>query len=245
MEVSADWMQAAVQHRYTSTMKPSQVKKLGAAVLHWLSFQRLCGRSALMSEHYLSQPIGEFLIHHHSGTLESEVNHPNLSIGLKRGRPRQIDFCLHSRVKKRMTAAFELKWISSKSSGKQQIIDDVLRLEALRIDERQPVQRYFLVAGWSGPIRNKFRNAEANIGGGAGRVKFFPEIFEFRSDSEKVVRTLGLNDPQRKAFDTFSKDYKSKLPLSFVTECIYGEHNGGFGVYIWRIRSVQNRAFLA
>lgn len=225
-------------------MDPSRVNELGSAVLHWLCFQTLCGRAELLSEHYLSQPIGEFLLHHHSGDLKSEYDHPNLNAAARRGRPRQIDFCLCSRDRERLTAAFELKWVSSGSFDKQRVVDDVLRLEALRIPEAQHVFRYFLVAGRAQEFTENFQNAQANLGQGGGRVAFFPELLDFMTNDDKTVIVTSLSAPQRQACDEFSRYYASQLPRRFVTSRIFAESLNGYTVNIWRVRSTKSRAVL-
>jgi hypothetical protein len=225
-------------------MLPPRVVELGSAVLHWLCFQALCGRSPLLSEHYLSQPIGEFLLHHHSGDLNSELDHPNLNEAGRRGRPRQIDFCLSSRDRNRITAAFELKWVSEGAFDKQRIVDDLLRLEALRIPEGQHVHRYFLVAGKEQHFEDSFKNSQANLGDGGGRVQFFPEFLNFSVDDDLTVVTSDLGAPQRAACNEFARYYQSPLPRRFITSRVIGQTMNGFTVYVWRVRSTKRRTTL-
>ena len=225
-------------------MDPSRVKDLGSTVLHWLCFQTLCGRGELLSEHYLSQPIGEYLLHHHSGDLKSEMDHPNLNQGGKRGRPRQIDFCLSSRDKNRLTAAFELKWVAEYAFDKQRVVDDLLRQEVLRNNEAQHVYRYFLVAGKTVNFTDNFQNSQANLGGGGGRVQFFPEFLDFNTDADKTIITTALGAPQRDACDEFSRYYNSQLPRRFITTRVFNGAMDGFSVVIWRIRSTKSRSRL-
>ncbi len=225
-------------------MKDPRVAELGEAVLSWLSFQWLCGRSSLLSEHYLSQPIGEFLLYHHSGKLLPEFDHPNLNPQGKKGRPRQIDFCLESRDTNRITAAFELKWVSTTPIDKQRIVDDLLRLEALRIKEKQYVYRYFLIAGRTDDFQSNFIEAEANLGAGGGRINFFAELLHFdKTDNLKII-TSRLSQPQRSAFDEFSQYYQSQLPKQFFTTLIFSNTSNGFSVHIWKIHSAKKRSTL-
>ena len=44
-------------------MKPEKIHGLVEALHHWLSFQILYGREELLSESYLNQPTGEYLLH--------------------------------------------------------------------------------------------------------------------------------------------------------------------------------------
>lgn len=226
-------------------METKKVNDLGSAILHWLCFQSLCGRGTLMSEHYLSQPIGEYLLHHHSGSLDSEVDHPNLNPAGRRGRPRQIDFCLSSREKKRLTAAFELKWVGDGAFDKQRVVDDLLRLEALRNAESQHVYRYFLVAGETNNFTNNFQNSQANQGAGVGRVQFFSEFLDFATDNEMTIKVPNLSLPQRGAVDEFSSYYQSPSPRRFVTQRVCAAAMNGFSVFIWRVRSTKNRTTIA
>ena len=130
-------------------MKPEKIHGLVEAVHHWLSFQILCGREALLSESYLNQPTGEYLLHAAgSSHLKTEHDHPILNTQGKRGRPRQIDFCLLSRDSQLLTTAIELKWVTQASIDKQRIIDDLLRLECLLAERKgQHIYRYLIVAG--------------------------------------------------------------------------------------------------
>ncbi|MFZ7337261.1 hypothetical protein ACLS0R_13495 [Comamonas jiangduensis] len=192
----------------------------------------------------MSQPIGEYLLHHHSGELKSEMDHPNLNEDVVKGRPRQIDFCLSSREKDRLTAAFELKWVTENQFDKQRVVDDLLRQEVLRNKEVQHVYRYFLVAGKSVNFKKNFQNSRANLGGGAGRIPFFSEFLDFNSDVEKTVNIISLSAPQREACDAFSKYYNSQLPRRFVTARVFNGTMDGFSVFIWRIRSTKSRKVL-
>ena len=195
----------------------------------------------LLSEHYLNQPIGEFLLHHHSGELDAETDHPNLNQASRRGRPRQIDFCLLSRETLRITAAIELKWVSDGVFDKQRVVDDLLRLEVLSIPQGQHVYRYFLIAGIEKDFKAKFRLTQANLGGGGRRVAFFPELFDFDTDAMKTIVVSDLSAPQRTLCDEFASYYQSPLPRRFITQRIFAQSLNGFTVFIWRIRSVKGR----
>jgi hypothetical protein len=116
-------------------MDRSEIPKIAKAVNRWLSYQIFCGRETLLSEAYLGHPVAEYLIHRHSGELETEVNHPIL----KRaggGRPRQIDYVLKTRNKADIEAAIECKWIAGTIYDKQRIVNDLLRLECIRVSKK-------------------------------------------------------------------------------------------------------------
>lgn len=223
-------------------MKPEVVEGLASAVNHWLTFQKLCGRMPLMSEHYLSQPIGEYLLYHHDGEVDAEVDHPNFNPDDRKGRPRQIDFCLFSKEKRRLTTAFELKWVGATPTDKQRVVDDILRLEALRIPEGQHVLRYFVIAGETSNYGENFQEAEANTNDG-GRIPFFDRFFSFSSDTAKTVKIESLPEPQKSACYRFAKKYETKLPRTFTTTLVYNRKTrDNFKVGIWRISSAKNRA---
>ncbi|MBD9583851.1 hypothetical protein IB269_20895 [Delftia sp. DLF01] len=183
-----------------------------------------------MSEHYLSQPIGECLLHHHSGPLDSEVDHPNLNPAGRRGRPRYIDFCLSSRETNRLTAAFELKWVGDGAFDKQRVTDDLLRLEALRNVESQHVFRYFLVSGETENFENNFQNSKANLGAGGGRVDLFSEFLDFSTNNDKTIVVNSLSAPQLEAFNEFSSYYQSRCPRRFITHRVHAISMNGFTV---------------
>ena len=128
-------------------MKDKQAEDLARAISHWIGYQMLCGRENLLSEMYLGIPIGEFLISNSNWKVEAEWPHPNFrSPG--RGRPKQIDFIVKSSEKQHPIAAIEVKWIRNIVNIKQNIIDDILRLECLRNEHKRGICRYLVLAGF-------------------------------------------------------------------------------------------------
>ena len=128
-------------------MNDEDIKKLSKALLAWLSFQMLCGRKAILSESYLAQPITEFLTPLFPNRIDAEWTSPQYKLKA-RGRPRQLDYVLLSRDDKHPTTAIEAKWISDSPIGKQHFVDDVMRLEMLRLTANEKLRhtrRLFLL----------------------------------------------------------------------------------------------------
>lgn len=222
-------------------MNPEKIRGLGQALHHWLSFQILCGREALLGESYLNQPTGEYLLNAAgSSHLKTEHSHPILNRQGKRGRPRQIDFCLLSRDSKQLTTAIELKWITQSSLDKQRIIDDLLRLECLLPERKgQHIYRYLIVAGRTDDLREKFFNASMNSQ--TRRFRFMEGILGTVQDKTIRVSYNNLESGQRCLFDKFEETYGSRLPKRFLTELLYGQESEDIGVYCWRVRCSENR----
>jgi hypothetical protein len=222
-------------------VKPEKIHGLVRALHHWLSFQNLCGRESLLSESYLNQPTGEYLLHAaRSSHLKTEHDHPILNQQGKRGRPRQIDFCLLSRDSKLLTTAIELKWITQASLDKQRIIDDLLRLECLRPERKgQHIYRYLIVAGRTTDLREKFFKASMNSR--MKRIRFIDGILGTETDETVRVGYKRLEIEQRALFDKFEATYGSPIPRSFLTALVYGQESNDIGVYCWRIRCSENR----
>lgn len=222
-------------------MKPEKIRGLGEALHHWLSFQILCGREALLSESYLNQPTGEYLLNAAgSSDLRTEHSHPILNRAGKRGRPRQIDFCLLSRDKKHLTTAIELKWITQSPLDKQRIIDDLLRLECLLPERKgQHIFRYLIIAGRTDDLREKFLNASMNSG--MKRFRFIDGILGTEPNETIGATYANLEPAQRSLFDKFEENYESRVPKKFLTELLYKQESRDIGLYCWRVRSSENR----
>lgn len=231
-----------------------EARKLADAVQSWLDFQILCDRDALLSEAYLAQPVGEFLISHHTGETDAEVNHPSLPRS-KRGRSRQVDYVLRSKDNGTLVSAIEAKWVRSRTVSRQRIVDDVLRLESLRNDSDRSAYRYFVVAGRSRNIEKKFLDLGYNTGNG-NRKNFVDQILPIsETDTDKHVRIDDAGDGIRKYYQRYAERYSTKstqvlVPKSYKTTLIADmtepDSTNGSGrkarVMIWRIKSVRGRS---
>jgi hypothetical protein len=222
-------------------VRPDKIYGLGEALQHWLSFQILCGREALLSESYLNQPTGEYLLHAAgSSHLMTEYCQPILNKPGKKGGPRQIDFCLLSRDSQQLTTAIELKLIAKSTLYKQRIIDDLLRLESLlKENTGQHIFRYLIVAGQPNDLKeNLFESMMNSV---RGRTSFIQGILGTEQNELVKVRYDALAKEQRALFQNFEKKYEAPIPKSFATSLVYGNQNKDIGVYCWRILGSKNR----
>lgn len=221
-------------------MKPDKFADLGRAIHHWLSFQLLCGREQLLSESYLSQPTGEYLLHAAASShLQTEYDHPCLNEEGRRGRPRQIDFCLLSRDTQRLTTAIELKWITDSAFDKQRIINDLLRLECLSgIVKGQRIYRYFVVAGKTPDFRDQLLLPNS------GPAPFLEGILGTERNQKVTVIYKSLTDTQKEFFDKFADKYDRGIPARFETMLEFHEISQDFSVYGWHIQCCRNRKTL-
>ena len=218
-------------------MDERELANIAMAVNRWLSYQILCGREALLSEAYLGYPLAEYLINRHTGKFETEENHPVLN-NPRPGRPKQIDYVLLTKTKKAIEVAIECKWITTSSYDKQRILNDILRLECVRVDGRH-VGRFLLVAGRKDDFDKNFKELQFNIGG--GREKFTKALLSFSSKkpskSVKPVSAAKFSDYYRR----FAASFNSSVPRSFKTTLVSRKTADNIAVCIWQISSVSNR----
>lgn len=218
-------------------MNNLQLKRLTKAVHRWLSFQKLCGRDVLFSESYLSQPVAEFISHHHSGKIEPEYDHPQF-ISLTAGRPKQVDFALTTRHKHSVSHAIEAKWIRGVSYSKQAILNDLLRLECFRDDNRH-VTRLFMVAGLQDNFEKNFLAPKYSDG------SYKPFVTNFLSatmqSKSKIIDVIGTTGKLQNFYKEFHTEYKVDLPRRFRTELISMRTGDSICVYLWQIMSTKNR----
>jgi len=223
-------------------VKPDKICGLGEALHHWLSFQILCGREALLSESYLNQPTGEYLLKAAGKShLKTEHSHPVLNKLGKKGRPRQIDFCLLSEVKKHLTTAIELKWITQSPLNKQRIIDDLLRLECLVPEPERKgahIYRYLIVAGRTSDLREMFIDSKMKS---KSQFKFIDGILGTKRNETTRVIYEKLESEQKDLFDKFAENYESRIPKRLLTELVYEQESKDIGIYCWRIRCSEHR----
>ncbi len=219
-------------------MNENKARELGQAVHHWLAFQSLCGRVPLFSEAYLSQPVGEFCLSHHSGSLEPEWTIPDLRSGAP-GRPKQVDYVLKSRDTKRLTAAVEAKFIGPSTVDTQRIVDDLLRLERIRDPSGQMVHRYFIVAGRTVDFDARFIGRTDRTDG--GNVAFLPPVLDLQNEDRKDIDIEQVGDAWNRLFLNFSSDYGVDIPRGLVTKLLAYQSSDAISVALWRVLSRRNR----
>ena len=223
-------------------MKISRVPDLALTINRWVSFQQMVGRGGLLSEHYLGQPVAEYLLHRHAGLLTPEDDHPILQTGTA-GRPRQLDYTLRHRQSKKLNIAFECKWISGKAYDNQRILNDLLRLEILAGSGNSEPTCFFIVAGLVENFNLRFRDLQLNHGG--SRVPFTRTLFTSPTKPKNMRHTVKVqhaHHAMRPFFRQFALDYKSTLPTKFDTKIIARTVEDGIAVSIWQIYSQKRRA---
>ena len=219
-------------------MDAAELPTIAKAVNRWLSYQILCGRETLLSESYLGQPVAEYLIHRHSGELKTEVDHPVLQTP-GHGRPRQIDYALLTRDKTYIEVAIECKWIAETPYSKQRIINDLLRLECIRVERRQ-VKRFLLIAGLKEQYERNFRDLAINVGG--ARSSFTKRLLQF--GIKKPGIEIKVKDCQlgfRPFYKEFFKSFGANVPTSFKTTLVGAGTNDQISVRIWEVSSSLGR----
>jgi hypothetical protein len=208
----------------------------------WLDFQIHCGREQLLSESFLTQPIGEFLMAHYSGYLKPEENHPQFKKALK-GRPKQIDYVLLSHDHKLFDFAVECKWVGNKQPARQAIVDDVMRLECLRRPDNQDgtCARFFILAGRKKTV-SSFIDGRINNTGETPPPKFAAGFLPTTvSATLQKILVKGCKNYYRDYFTAFSKGYKLDLPNSYRCRLVANEVGDDVRVLIWKVGSMGKR----
>lgn len=231
------WWTAKVHSTWECHMlNDDTAKEMARAVVHWLDFQILCRRDMLLSESYLAQPIGEFLRSRHSGDVETEWNHPNLNNGTP-GRPRQIDYAMFSRNKRRPVSVVEVKWADDGTPEKQRLLNDLLRLECVRNAARQGMSRYFALTGKTADVQNWL---DAKVGAGGAAPTFTSDVLPMAT-TKTLVPVEGAASHLQKFFKRFADEYGTTLPTSYKAWLIE-DHAGSFTrTVVWKVESVRSR----
>jgi hypothetical protein len=137
-------------------------QELARAVVHWLEFERLCGRESLFAEASLKAPIHQYLTANEPFDVELEQMLPGIPSALKKlaGRKKSLDFCLRrptrigTKGKGVLLDVVESKFVNAKRQFAQEILNDLFRLRWLKPgNQTEPCQRWLLLAGLSGDVK--------------------------------------------------------------------------------------------
>ncbi|MDX2024305.1 MAG: hypothetical protein SF187_28950 [Deltaproteobacteria bacterium] len=212
---------------------------LANAIVHWLEYERLCGRSNLLSEAALKAPVGEFLLSTQGHSLEVEVPYPK-EMQPAKGRPRSVDFCLRRAGGGRVwTSIVESKWANGKRDLSQEVFDDLLRLEHVRRSSQvEPFERVFLLAGQSKAIVQDIFEREAN--GADGRVRLFEGVLPQTGSAGVPVANAPAGIVKYWHEAAINIGLKG-LPLTMKTKLVAMASAGTFDCWVWRISSARNR----
>lgn len=220
-------------------LTPTNIEEMVKALGAWLNFQIYCGRKTLLSEDYLSQPLAEFLTPLFPKRIEAEWTVPQFK-KKGRGRPRQIDYIAKSRDSEHPVVAIEAKWIAEMGVQKQRLVDDIMRLEMLRIKDKNGnvryTQRLFLLAGTAPEMTNAL-TAQVRCNGDHNFFSFFlPPIKQ-----TSKIKVQDCADPIRPFFKSFADGYKVKLPKSYKVELLIDHTIEQVRIMVWRVDSSQKR----
>lgn len=127
--------------------------RLAHGLNSWLTFEEMCGRSALFSESYLTAPLGQLLASRYGARLIAEYPHPVLTTGKTGvGRKPALDFAVLD-APAHVELAIETKWLSKSNTLHRDIITDLVRL-ALVVNAHE-AEGWLIVAG-KAPNLKKF-----------------------------------------------------------------------------------------
>jgi hypothetical protein len=125
-------------------MEPLKTTSLIHAINFWINYERLCKRSVLFSEKYLSVPIGEYLIGHYGKSAQIEHYYKYASGSAKnKVRGFFIDYVVVEN--KKMKIAIETKWAQTKYKV-DRIFKDLFRLSIVK-HKNPDCKCYFIMAG--------------------------------------------------------------------------------------------------
>jgi hypothetical protein len=125
-------------------MEPLKTTSLIHAINFWINYERLCKRSVLFSEKYLSVPIGEYLIGHYGKSAQIEHYYKYASeSGKNKVRGFLIDYVVVEN--KKMKIAIETKWVQTKYNV-DRIFKDLFRLSIVK-RQNPDCECYFIMTG--------------------------------------------------------------------------------------------------
>jgi hypothetical protein len=211
-------------------------KELARAVVCFVEYQVLCGRSRILSEALLRSPIGEFLNASQGNSVEVEFPYPNSMQPAAQGRRRSADYCLRRRGGAAVvTDLVETKWVNGKRDLRQEIINDVVRLEGADFTtQTESVQRYLVVAGESGELGNLLSdNVIASLLGGAVGATVQVPVMVATGAALQMWR------------DAAPRVNFASLPLTMRARLMASESVGGYECMVWRIMRVSKRSVRA
>lgn len=220
----------------------TRAQVVAQGVSSWVQFEIACKRGGLLSEASLSQPLGQILAATGSREVSPEVPHPLL-------KDAWIDF-VEKGAGGVIELAVETKWINGRREMKQEILDDLVRLELVHTINRQ-TDRWLLIAGEHSHLEDKVFNAEFNVGGGGGRVKFSPVVLPATVGPALTIDIGGSQGPWRAAWKKTPTvpvvaPAVAEWPDGMKTELL-AKHpsnpaSGDVVCFVWHVGRKQNRS---
>jgi hypothetical protein len=217
-------------------------QKLAEAVVHWVSFEVLCGRESLLSEASLRLPIGQFLKGSQKHDVIPEVPLP----GEEGKRPKCFDYCLKRKAGNTIVHAIEAKWVGKKARPTfvDEVFDDLYRLGSLRWqNQAEACERWLVIAGIQKWIHEGIWTKELNNAGGF-RVPAFADWIDSDFGGKKHNRIYDVAGvpklPWAGKWRSSAEDLRHDSLLSSLTSSLLGKFpsapsDDDVAVYVWRV----------
>ena len=225
--------------------------RLAEVVVHWLEYERLCGRERLFREMALVRPIYDFLSAVESATIELEFPIPNLppQVANRQGQKKCLDVCLRRPTgQNAVQDIVETKLVRGNRDFTQELFEDLFRLEWVRIPQQnEPFYRWFLVAGEEQEINAHIVTNRINPGNGQPRIFCFENIlsFDIANPNKQVTVHAAVPNLRARWCKSATKLGQTNVPLSFATALLGAyplqPQPNFFKCFVWRITRSQNR----
>jgi hypothetical protein len=217
---------------------------LARAIIHWLEYERLCGRDHLFSEASLRNPIGQYLLANLNHSIEPEQNYPDAYQPTGSGRRRAMDFAvLRKGGQQVLLHALESKLINSKREFKQEIFDDLFRLASFETSgQTEPCERWLIIAGRWTNLRTKIFEATTKLRDGGSVSKTFRGILKKDLTSPNRHATINHSAPGirklwvRAAEGFGQKQLPNAIDIDLAAKNPRSPHPTGFCCFIWKVK---------
>lgn len=216
-----------------------QWNDLAVAVACRVEFENRCGRVGFIDEHTVVRFAAEFLDAHRTGSIESEIPHPDI-------KNKFIDLVRHTPRGKQLDLGIEAKWLRPSGSTRawlKEVAVDLFRLQHFRTGTAQGAHRVLMVVGFQSMLETELFGRKVQTGGGtaAGLPFILPtsksahfQSFNLRDcpkEARKWLRSckgeLGLNLPST---------YEARLAAQYSTR----EGPDPVCACVWVTRRKQN-----
>ncbi len=219
------------------------LKSLAKAVVYWLEYESLCGRTEFLSESSLKTPLFDFLVSRSVGTMLIEEEYPG-TYQPSRGRRRSADFCLKRKGGQVVwTAIAEAKFLKGSRDYSQEIFDDLVRLESVRRAQKESFQRLFIVAGKRTSIQSGVFERQVNVGNGP-RCKLFKDVLP---DSVGTCINVDVHRAANGIYPYWKEAALAfglpELPLTMTIRMLAREiGHDEYECILWRVSSSRKRS---
>jgi hypothetical protein len=217
---------------------------LSRAVVNWAEFETSCLRGNLLCEAHLAQPIGQVLNAHSPNPVTPEFPHPVFN-NASAGRRKAIDFVIQTRNESVITHAIEAKWITQKRDFKQELFDDIARLELVHVQNRQ-IYRWLLIAGRYLDLRTNVFEAISNVCTGRARANVFDRVLPSNTGVSLTTPIRDSTLPSRRFWRKTNKDFGINIAISLTVRLVAvypsNPRDDLIACYVWQIGRVGRRS---